>query len=393
MADYTILTADTLLAGKDLAETHNSCIVIENDLIKEILPTGAAVQKYGETADIHHLGNVTLMPGFIESHNHLSLDARLPGHHQMMNDSTCRLSVLALNSLHDDLMSGVTFARCMGDRDFIDTTLKEEIEKNHVFGPDLYTCGIGMRGLHGHGFVGLPHTGPEEFRRTARENMLHGCDHLKVFITAGAPPLKGNAPYFISYDEMKTVVEEGARLGLPVSAHCIGGEGLKQGIKAGIHAFDHLYCISDDELELLIKNDRWAILTAGNFLDPKREAFCPPSKVANVRRNRERVRERMSTILKSGIKFALGTDAFHTFLYKEAIYAHECGASVRESLKGITYYGACLCGMEHLIGSLDKGRKASIVALKCNPYQNLETLSSPVLVMKNGVIYKDCINS
>ena len=74
----------------------------------------------------------------------------------MMNQSECEHTLLALNGLKDDLMSGVTTARCLGDRNYIDVVLRNKIRENKVTGPDLLVCGIGMKGRHGHGYVGMP---------------------------------------------------------------------------------------------------------------------------------------------------------------------------------------------------------------------------------------------
>ncbi|HHV64734.1 MAG TPA: amidohydrolase family protein [Peptococcaceae bacterium] len=384
-----LIYAETILFGKELTVKKDHCLIISDGKIKEILPKRDGLAKIQPGWEVIDLGKVTLMPGMIESHNHLALDARLHGHLEMMDSEPSKLTILALNSLKDDLLSGVTTARCMGDRHYIDTTLKEEIANGRVIGPNLIVSGIGMRGRHGHGFVGIPHSGVEEIRKTCRENLFRGCDHLKVFITGGAPPENStHIPYYLSFEEIKTVVDEGAQLGVTVSSHCIGGQGLKVAVAAGVHAFDHLYCASDEEIELLIKNDKWAVLTSGVFLDPAREEFCPPKKVAAVRRCREQVRERMKTLIKSGIKYALGTDGNHTFLYKEVVYARELGASAVDALKGVTVRAAELCGISHKTGYIHDNMDADIIAVKGNPLEDANTLKNVCFVMKNGVIYK-----
>ena len=69
---------------------------------------------------------MTLMPGMIECHNHLCIDAALPEHLELLAWSNeCQLTLLALKGLKEDLMSGVTTARCMGDKFYIDVTLKK----------------------------------------------------------------------------------------------------------------------------------------------------------------------------------------------------------------------------------------------------------------------------
>ncbi|MFR5732749.1 MAG: amidohydrolase family protein [Clostridium sp.] len=172
------------------------------------------------------LKNTTLMPGMIECHNHLSIDATIPEHLELLAWSTeCELTLIALDGFRKDLMSGVTTARCMGDRFYIDVTLKKLIEQGKVAGPKLLAAGIGMKGSHGAGSIGSPHCGPEEIRKTACENLKKGVDLLKLFITPGVPdPESEFVPSFLSLEEIAMAVSEAARKNLPVAAHCIGGQ-------------------------------------------------------------------------------------------------------------------------------------------------------------------------
>ena len=186
MKQYTAILAGKALVGENLTARERACVLVEGGVIRDIL-TPAQYEAVKDKADTIDLGDATLLPGLFECHNHLALDAGLEGHLGMMELSECEHTVLALNGLKKDLMSGVTTARCMGDRNYIDVKIKQMIADGRVEGPDLLVCGIGMRARHGHGFVGLPHSGVEEFRKTSRENMYRGVDHLKIFMTPGTP--------------------------------------------------------------------------------------------------------------------------------------------------------------------------------------------------------------
>jgi imidazolonepropionase-like amidohydrolase len=250
MANYVLL-AKTILAGDRLSQLANGCIMVKGSKI-EYVGDRSEVGKPGdgpyETID---LGSSILMPGMIDSHNHTSLDARLDGHLDMMNDSECALTIRAIKCMRDDLMSGVTSSRCLGEKHYVDVTLRNEINAGRLEGPRLQVAGIGMRSVHGHGYVGVPHTGEQEFRKTCRENMLRKVDLLKIFVTGGAPPLSGDfVPCFLSVEEIATVTSEAKRMGLRSAAHCIGGEGLTHCIKAGIDVIEHAYCAADTDLEL-----------------------------------------------------------------------------------------------------------------------------------------------
>ena len=181
-----ILKADRVLVGEDLNLKEHMAVIVRDGKIEEIVPQAECPAVEG--AEVIDLKNTTLMPGMIECHNHLSIDATIPEHLELLAWSTeCELTLIALDGFRKDLMSGVTTARCMGDRFYIDVTLKKLIEQGKVAGPKLLAAGIGMKGSHGAGYIGSPHCGPEEIRKTARENLKKGVDLLKLFITPGVP--------------------------------------------------------------------------------------------------------------------------------------------------------------------------------------------------------------
>ena len=388
---YEALLAKKGLIGNELQVKENICILIKDGVIEDILDKetyeGLKQPEWQET----DLGDVTIMPGMFECHDHLALDARIPGHLGMMERSECEHTILALNGLRDDLMSGVTTARSLGDRNYIDVTLRNKIREGEVVGPDLLVCGIGMKGRHGHGFVGMPHSGVEEFRRTSRENMFHGVDVLKIFVTPGGIVGEGEyIPYFISCDEIKTVVEEGHQLNIKTVAHCIGGPGLDLCVKAGVDVLEHVYNITEDQVKLLEDSGTWVDLTSGIVLDPEREPMVPAGHAANTRKHREYSRKCLERVVRSGkIRYTLGTDAYHTKLYKELGFTVEMGGSPMDAVKGVTVRAAEMCGVEKTKGSLEKGKQADVIAVKGNPLEDVSVLKDVYFVMKHGQVYKN----
>ena len=274
----TILNAGMILCGEQLTPLENGSLIIEDGIIREILPRKAREALSLEDAVEISLPHMTLMPGMIECHNHLCIDATLPEHLELLAWSNeCQLTLLALKGLKEDLMSGVTTARCMGDKFYIDVTLKKLIEDKKVDGPRLLAAGIGMKGSHGAGHIGMPHCGAGEIRHTCRENLKKGADLLKLFITPGVPePASTFVPSFLSLEEISTAVSEGARLGIPTAAHCIGGQGLKDCIDGGVDVIEHMYMAAEQDVERLAASRCVVDLTSGIFLDPSREEFLSP---------------------------------------------------------------------------------------------------------------------
>ena len=136
-------------------------IVIENGRILDILPQHALADfPITDACELSFPGQ-TLMPGMIECHNHLCIDATLPEHLELLAWSNeCQLTILALKGLEEDLLSGVTTARCLGDKYYIDTTMKKLIEDGKATGPRLLAAGTGMKGSHGAGSVSYTHLTP-----------------------------------------------------------------------------------------------------------------------------------------------------------------------------------------------------------------------------------------
>lgn len=112
----------------------------------------------------------------------------------------------------------------MGDKYYIDIIFKHMIDSGRLAGPRLLATGTGIKGSHGSGYIGNPHCGADEIRRTCRQNLKKGADLLKLFITPGVPdPEADFVPSYLTRREIEAAVEEGAMAGIPVAAHCIGG--------------------------------------------------------------------------------------------------------------------------------------------------------------------------
>ena len=221
--------------------------------------------------------------------------------------------------------------------------------------------------------------------------MFHGVDVLKIFVTPGGIVGEGEyIPYFISYDEIKTVVEEGHQLNIKTVAHCIGGPGLDLCVKAGVDVLEHVYNITEDQVKLLEDSGTWVDLTSGIVLDPEREPMVPAGHAANTRKHREYSRKCLERVVRSGkIRYTLGTDAYHTKLYKELGFTVEMGGSPMDAVKGVTVRAAEMCGVEKTKGSLEKGKQADIIAVKGNPLEDVSVLKDVYFVMKNGHTYKN----
>ncbi len=386
-----IIIARTVLAGSELEEIQNGAVVVEDGKVVKVVPAEQLTEEDRAQAECIAFEDETVLPGLIEGHNHLSIDARKSNHLEILGTATeCKLTLLAEEGLYDDLLSGVTTVRCMGEKHDLDLKLKKEIDAGNLIGPDILPAGVGMKGSNGSGYIGAPHSGVEEFRRTARSNVAKGVKLLKIFTTPGVFSTEQDfIPSFLSAEEIRTVVEEAHRLHLPVAAHCIGGQALRDCVEQGVDVIEHAYCASKEDIELLKAHpDCWVDLTTGIYLDPDREQYLSENNARNVRAGREIVRECVGNLVRAGIHFALGTDANHGLLWKEVVYTVELGASKRDALKGVTSNAAYISRLSGKKGELTAGADADIIAVKGNPLEDPAVLADVSFVMKKGVVYK-----
>lgn len=377
-----ILKAKTVIAGTELSALENAAVQVEAGKITEIYENANQIPEELQNV-IVDLGDKTLIPGMIDCHNHLALDTRLENHLVKMNDCECEQTIRAIKTMKDDLVSGVTTARCLGDRFYVDVTCKKAQQEGRITGPKLVVSGIGMRASHGHGYVGMPFNGPEEFRRQARENIAHGVDFLKVFMTKviNATPF---IYHFMSPEELRAVVQEARSVGITTACHCSGGQGLDDCLDAGIDCLEHVYYVTKEQVERVRNADRWVVYTPSYALnDTLLFKFSPKDREGSLK-EKEIICECLRGAIEGGLKFGIGTDGIHQGLAQEAKYIFELGASNKDVLAGITVNAAKICGIQEKTGSIAKGLAADLVALDGNPLQDISALKNVKAVYQDG---------
>lgn len=377
-----IIKAKSMIVGKDLAAKENAALLIEDGKIKQIYDNASALPDIPD-AEVVDLGEKTLIPGMIDCHNHLALDTRLENHLVKMEDCAAEQTIRAIKTMKDDLVSGVTTARCLGDRFYIDVTCRQAQREGRIAGPKLVVSGIGMRASHGHGYVGMPHNGPEEFRKTARENIAHGVDFLKVFMTKviNATPF---IYHFLTPEELRVVVQEAQSVGITTACHCSGGQGLDDCVTAGIDCLEHVYYITPRQVETVYNADRWVVYTPSYALnDELLFKFSPKDREGSLK-EKEIICACLSNAIVGGLKFGIGTDGIHQGLAQEAKYISELGASNKDVLAGITVNAAKLCGVADKTGAIETGLAADLVALDGNPLEDISALKNVAAVFQDG---------
>lgn len=372
-------------------------LVIERDRIKSINP---ATVPSGQLID---LGNVTLLPGFMDMHTHLSFDIEGNWLHRSITDTAGDNALRGARNARTTLMAGFTTVRDLGASDFVDVALMRAIDRDFVPGPRMFPAGhsIGITGGHCDttGYIpGVRERGPEAgvadgseaVLRAVRYQIKHGAKVIKVCATAGVLSLEGPVgAQQLSDAELRTIVDEAARHGLKVAAHAHGTEGIIAAIKAGVASIEHGSMLNDEVIRLMKERGTYLVPTSYLAQAIQLDAL-PPSIRAKAEYVLPRARQSLRLAIKSGVKIAFGTDAA---VYPHGDNAREFGVLVESGMTPIAAIRTATVNAADLLGVNDRGNiapglLADIVAVPGNPLENVRVLEDVRFVMKGGQIHK-----
>jgi imidazolonepropionase-like amidohydrolase len=329
-----------------------------------ILAVGADVP---DEIDVEDLGDVTLMPGLIDTHQHLCLDGSGPLEQQVAGVSDDELLDRSRANARRALQAGVTTIRDLGDRDFVTLSLRDDPTLPTILasGPPLTTPG-------GHcWFLGGCCDGRDELVAAVRERHRRGCDVVKIMVTGGAHTPSGLAMWDSQFDldDVRAVVDTAHELGLPVAAHCHGIDGTLSAVEARVDTIEHCSFFSStgraapdtDVIAAIVKSGIPVSATLGKA--PGRPV--PPVIADNMPAILESARQ----LRDAGGVIAVGTDAGiapakpHDILPSAAAALATVGVTGLELLATFTSVAATACHVGDRKGRLAAGFDADLLAV------------------------------
>ncbi|MCG7648296.1 amidohydrolase family protein [Alteromonas sp. MmMcT2-5] len=407
--------ADTLIhAGKVFTGTSNSLqenvtIVVEDNKIKAV-KKGFAEAQEGDT--VIDLKTSTVMPGLMDMHVHLSSQHGGPQTYlERFSLNEADYALRAANYAKITLDSGFTTVRNLGDGYNETVALRNAISKGYATGPRIYTVAksIATTGGHADPSNGLSHllrpdvgpkqgvvNGEAEAREAVRTRYQDGADLIKITATGGVLSVakSGQNPQFMT-DELEAIVETAKDYGMTVAVHAHGKEGMKRAIEAGVNSIEHGTYMDDEIRKLMKKHGTYYVPTilAGKFVADKAkiDGFFPELVRPKAAAIGPLIQNTFEQAHKAGVKIAFGTDSgvsAHGDNAQEFSLMVEAGMKPADALLSATVNSANLLGISDILGTLEEGKLADIVAVQGNPLDDISLMESVSFVMKDGVVYK-----
>ncbi|HKY98885.1 MAG TPA: amidohydrolase family protein [Gemmatimonadaceae bacterium] len=404
-----VLNADRMITISSPTLVRNARVVVTGDRITAV-GTAANVQ-VPAGAQVIDLGDVTLLPGFIDAHTHIAGRTLGDPHGDVasVKDYQGYAAILGVENAQRTLMGGFTSIRVLGSGDFDDLALRQAIEEGRAVGPRIQGAGhaLGITGGHCDENGWKPGlltrgpeegiaNGPEEVRKAVRYQVKYGADVIKTCATGGVlseGDAVGATQY--TYEEMKAMVDEATKLERKVAAHAHGTEGIKIATRAGVASIEHGSFLDDEGARLMKEHGTYLVPTL--MAGMAAESFAKNGVLKGLRAEKAlaaaaAMRKGVHIAHQRGVKIALGTDAG---VIPHGTNAREFGLMVEwggltpiESLTAGTMNGAKLLGWDKRVGSLENGKLADIVAIPGNPLEDIHRTENVTFVMKGGVIYK-----
>lgn len=404
-ATTTVIRAARLIVG-DGTVIDQPAVVVRGDRIVEAGPASRVMVPRG--AKVIELAGHTLLPGFIDTHTHLTSIDSDGGDLAAIQETAAHAGIWAAVNARKTLDAGFTAVREAGAPGFADVAAKSAIARGIIPGPRIFAAGAALGILGGHADVNgyspevqLPGTGTivngvDEVRQTVRHHVKYGADQIKIVATGGILS-QGDAPTASQFSdaELREAVSEAARLGRKVMAHAHGGAGLTAAVEAGVASIEHGSLVTAEQGALMKQKGTYLVPTLiilEEIVKDGAKKGYPPYAVEKAKAIAAERRTRLRAAFQAGVPFAFGTDAtsdIHGRNGEEFHYMVEIlGATPMQAILSATRDAAALIGISRDAGSVTTGKWADIVAVEGNPLDDVRRLEKVTFVMKGGAVYK-----
>lgn len=383
----------SIINGKGGIPIPNGLILLDGNRIEAIGSRDSLPIPHN--AEVIDLGTATLLPGLIDTHVHLVMNAKEDCVTSLAHKSAVESVVEAAANARRALRGGVTTVRDCADVFGVTLTLKRAIDAGELEGPRILACGLPITTTAGHlHYMGISADSTEEVLKAVRTVVTMGVDWVKVCATGGGLTPGSNvrrAQY--SAETLTALVQDAHRLGRKVAAHAHGTEGILHCAIAGTDSIEHCSWMEEGEGHRYDKDAVDLIRKKGLYVShtitgPRTGS---PEEVEELLNSE--LGERFALLrrtLEEGVPMVISSDAgvpdtrFEDFTGGLVIAVLCCGFSPMGAIIASTSRAAEMLGMENRIGSLEPGKRADILAVDGDPLQDISAIRRIVGVFKDG---------
>lgn len=374
--DVIAITNVNVVNGINATRVRNATIVVRGGKIVSITERGAAPMG----ARVIDAAGRWAAPGMIDAHTHIS----------------------TLANARRALNSGVTTVRSASVGAFQDVAMREEARAGQIWAPDVLATGVFISPDLSETILADARLGalsggvrtPEALRLVVQVNADRGVNWIKTRGTERAGLVETD-PRQQTYTEaqLRIIVEEAAKRGIPVMAHAHGDEGAYAAVAAGVKSIEHGTYLSDSTLRLMKQKGVWLVPTLSTIVDLTTPGgdYDAPELQLRGQHMAPQIEDVIRRAHAMGVRIASGAD---TDYHRESTtrIAHEVmrfvglGMTTVDALATATSGAAELIGVGSSTGRLAVGYEADLILLQHDPLERIFTLQDPLLVMTNGRI-------
>jgi imidazolonepropionase-like amidohydrolase len=401
-ADTVVVSADRMIDVLTGRVVDRPQITITEGRISAVGVQGSALPAGARRVD---LPGMTLLPGLIDMHTHLTSDPHFSGYRRLQFTDNF-WTVVGVANAKKTLDAGFTTIRNVGSANYDDVAIKQAIEQGITAGPRIVpaTYAIGATGGHCDA-TELPPSlsaprpavanGPEEIRATVRKLRKYGAEVIKFCGTGGVlskTDTVGGQQYDLT--EMKALVDEAHMLGLRVAVHAHGTSGIKDAIRAGVDTIEHASLADDEAFALAKQHGTWFSMDIYNddyILAEGEKNGLYKESLEKERMIGLKQRQTFQAAVKAGVKMVFGTDAGvypNGFNARQFVTMVKWGMTPMQAIQAATANAAQALGRPGDVGAIAVGRYGDLIAVAGDPLADIARLQTVGFVMKGGDVVK-----
>ncbi len=405
---WTAIRAGSLIDGKSDKLRHDQMVIIHGNRIESV--GDAASAKIPAGANLIDLSKATLLPGLIDSHTHIFLQGEDPA--QGGYDANILNAPLALRAARATIAAkraleqGFTTLRDVETEGagYGDVGIRQAIDQGYIPGPRLLVSTRAISTTGGYPLEGyapeldMPKgvqivDGPVEARKAAREQLDHGADWIKVYMTHRSWVGKNGelvSQPTLTVEELRAIVDETHGWGKKVACHAYGGIGLHRALDGGCDSIEHGLDLDDAAISQMLKQGTWYVPTISVYYTDWAPAETPGGQRDRLRASAHE--QSFKRALKAGVKIVFGTDMggipWTEPIAQEFSRMVEFGMQPMDAIQSATSRAATMLDMEGKIGVIAAGAFGDIIAVSGDPLRDMKALENVQFVMKDGKVFK-----